>query len=244
MSKRLLLSVMLSVFCGSVCAQTIDAPQLKAGDTWVYSDTVQKGTRGWNNSTMVSTLEEIEGDRILIGTKRQGSTQPPSEQTFGLDWSRSRDVDGKQTVVNQPLDFPMKIGKKWEIGYTETNPPSNKAHSSETIHEIYRVAGWEGIQVPAGKFKAVKIEAEGQWTAVMARAAVGGTRTVATAGGVTAVSQAGRIDPRTVSGRLYKAFWYVPADKRFVKAVEEYYNANDVLSERYTEELVSFKPGA
>ncbi|MBD8874372.1 hypothetical protein IHE47_16260 [Rhodanobacter sp. DHB23] len=228
--------------CNSICAQTIDAPQLKPGDTWVYSNTRQAGSRGWDNKVTVSTLERIEGDRILVGTKQQDSTQSPTERTYGLDWSRSRDVDGKQTVVNQPLDFPLKTGKKWEVGYTETNPPSNKSHSSETFNETYTVKGWEDVQVPAGKFKAVKIEAEGQWTAVMARAAVGGTRTVATAEGVTAVSQAGRIDPRTVSGRLYKAFWYVPADKRFVKSVEEYYNADDVLSQRYTEELVSFKP--
>jgi hypothetical protein len=244
MPRRLLLSMILVVCCGSICAQTIDAPQFKSGDTWIYSVTTQKGTTGWNNAVMVSTLEQIEGDRILIGTKRQDSTQPPSEHTYGLDWSRSRDVNGKQTVVNQPLNFPLKTGKKWELDYAEINPPSNKAHSSETIHETYTVTGWDDVQVPAGKFKAIKIEAEGQWTAVMARAVVSGTRTVGTTEGVTAVAQAARIDPRTVSGRLYKAFWYVPADKRFVKAVEEYYSANDALSERETEELVSFKPGA
>ncbi|MBD8899589.1 hypothetical protein [Rhodanobacter sp. DHG33] len=243
MSRRFLLSVVLVLSCSSIYAQTVEAPQLKSGDTWVYSRTVQKGTRGWDNKVMVSTLEQVEGDRVLVSTTQQGSTQPPSEHSFGLDWSRSRDVDGKQTVVNQPLNFPLKVGKKWEIDYAETNPPSNKAHSSETVHETYTVTGWEDVQVPAGTFKALKIEAEGQWTAVMARAVVGGTRTVATAEGVAAVSQANRIDPRAISGRLYKAFWYVPTDKRFVKSVEEYYNSNDVLSERDAEELVSFKPG-
>lgn len=45
----------------------------------------------------------------------------------------------------------------------------------------------------------------------------------------------------TVSGRTYKAFWYVPEVKRCVKSVEEYYAHGGVRSESYTSELESFK---
>jgi hypothetical protein len=48
---------------------------------------------------------------------------------------------------------------------------------------------------------------------------------------------------RQTSGRLYKAFWYVPEVKRWVKSVEEYYSSGGVRNERYTQELESFKPG-
>ena len=44
-----------------------------------------------------------------------------------------------------------------------------------------------------------------------------------------------------VSGRTYRAFWYVPELKRWAKAVEEYYGANGVLMERTSSELESFK---
>ena len=52
--------------------------------------------------------------------------------------------------------------------------------------------------------------------------------------------QSNRIVPSTASGRLYKAFWYVPAVKRWVKSVEEYYSANGQRTSSYRDELVSF----
>jgi hypothetical protein len=42
-----------------------------------------------------------------------------------------------------------------------------------------------------------------------------------------------------LSGRLYKAFWYVPSIKRWVKSVEAYYTANGTRNQRFTSELVS-----
>jgi hypothetical protein len=44
-----------------------------------------------------------------------------------------------------------------------------------------------------------------------------------------------------VTGRTYKAFWYVPEIGRWVKSVEEYYGSNGVRNERYTAELESYK---
>ena len=46
---------------------------------------------------------------------------------------------------------------------------------------------------------------------------------------------------RTVAGRTYKAFWYVPEVRRWVKSVEEYYGSGGVRNERYTDELESFQ---
>jgi hypothetical protein len=55
--------------------------------------------------------------------------------------------------------------------------------------------------------------------------------------------QSGKTLPTTVSGRTYKAFWYVPDVKRWVKSDEEYYNANNVRTERYADELEAYKVG-
>jgi hypothetical protein len=44
----------------------------------------------------------------------------------------------------------------------------------------------------------------------------------------------------TASGRTYKAFWYVPEVRRWVKSVEEYYASSGVRNEKYTGELESF----
>lgn len=238
MLKKLSAAV-LGLMCCSAYAQSVDAPPLTAGDSWVYAETVETGPQGFSSKNTLITVERVDSHNVLISTKQDGSNQPPVESMVGLDWSRSRDINGKQQVINRPFEFPLSQGKKWTVEYTELNP--NRLRSSETFHSDFVVTGWEYVQVPAGKFMALKVESEGQWSAVLAPVAVGGVQAVATPGRVTTVSNAQRIAPRTISGRLYKSFWYVPSEKRFVKAVEEYYDIKGVRSQRFTEELRSSK---
>jgi len=239
MHAKKIFAAMVGLSCFSAHAQSVDAPQFKAGDSWVVADTMEQGTQGWARKNEVVTIERVQGNGMLVEENQEGSTQAPTEKLVGVDWSRSRDVNGTQTVVNRPLAFPMKPGKKWTIEYTELNP--NQRHSSETMHCDYVVTGWEDVQVPAGSFKALKVECDGQWSAMTASAIAGGSHALVNATGVTTVTQSQRVTPRNFSGRLYKAFWYVPSEKRFVKSVEEYYNSNGVRTQRFTEELVSSK---
>ena len=170
--------------------------------------------------------------------KVSGSTQPEKELFAGVDWSRSRDVNGKEAVVNRPLSFPLTAGKTWDLHYTEQQP--NKAHRSEEWDTKYTVVGYEAVEVAAGKFNALKIEAEGHWTAEIepSQTVVQGAQS--SAAGVSMVTQTQKTADRTASGRTYKAFWYVPEVRRWVKSVEEYYSSNGVRTEKYTGELESF----
>jgi hypothetical protein len=236
---RRLSIVALGLICFSAHAQSVDQPVFQAGDSWDYVNTVETGQQGFSRKEESITVERVDSNDILISSRQDGSNQPPVESMTNLDWSRSRDINGKQEVVNRPFDFPLREGKKWTVEYTELHP--NRQHSSETFHSDYVVGGWEDVQVPAGKFKALKIEADGQWTAVIAPAMLGGTQAVATPGAVTTVTQAQHVGARTATGRLYKAFWYVPAEKRFVKSVEEYYDSKGVRFQRFTSELSSSK---
>jgi hypothetical protein len=239
MSKGLFALLLMSVPGTAVFAQSFDAPTLKAGDSWTYSNTTETGPQGWVRKDQVITVERVDSSDVLVAVKQDGSSQPPIEQMTGLDWSRSRDINGKQQVVNRPFEFPLHQGKKWTVEYTELNP--NRTYSSETFHSDYVVTGWEDVEVPAGKFKALKIEAEGQWTGVLTPKVASGTAALGTPGAVTMVSQVNRSGARSVSGKLYKAFWYVPSEKRFVKSVEEYYSDEGVRSQRFTDELASSK---
>ena len=231
--------IAVGLVCGSAYAQSVEAPALKAGDSWVYVDTVETGPQGWSRKNETVTVERLQGDTMLISNKQEGSTQPPVEHLVGIDWSRSRDINGKQQVVNRPLVFPLKPGKTWRVEYTEANP--NRQHTSETFGSDFTVVGWEDVQVPAGSFKAIKIEAQGQWSAMVAPSVSSDARGHVDANGAVSVSQSQVTRPHAASGRLYKAFWYVPEQKRFVKSVEEYYDSKGVRSSRYTEELQSSK---
>ncbi|MGI8840525.1 MAG: hypothetical protein ACR2F8_07080 [Caulobacteraceae bacterium] len=216
----------------------VDAPALASGDDWVYKDTTERGTN-WAEKTMQLDLERVNPDSLLVSTRESGSTLPPKESLSGRDWSRFRSVNGVETVVNRPLEFPLTPGKHWDVDYTELNP--NAGHKSEHFHTDYLVTGWEDVDTPAGRFRALKIEGDGRWSAILAPGAVAGALARVGGGGATTLTQSQAITARPISGRTYKLIYYAPQVKRWVKAVEEYYDVNGVRSERYTDTLQSYK---
>ena len=162
------------------------------------------GRRDGLKLTMKSKFPRTTTSTIYFSQKQSDSTQPIKEVFAGLDWARIRDVNGKETVVNKPLSFPLSIGKTWEIQYTEQHP--NKAHKYEQMNDKYTVVGYESIDVPAGKFKALKIEVEGKWVAEKepAQAVIQGAET--TQNGTSMTTEVRKTTADTASGRLYKAF--------------------------------------
>lgn len=231
------------VLAGSAAAaDKLDTPQVRTGDTWTYRITEEKGASGWSQVKMDLTVTRATGSSIYFTVKQNGSTQAPRELFRGSDWSATRDVNGKETIVERPLSFPLAAGKSWKVNFTETNPPG-KSHSTETVDDEYRVVGYETIEVPAGKFQALKIEAEGHWTAQIAAGQTVTQAAHSDAGGASAATQVQNTTPHEVTGRLYKAFWYAPEVKRWVKSIEEDYSSGGVRNGRRTTELEAFKPG-
>jgi hypothetical protein len=176
---------------------------------------------------------------ILLSKKVRGSKQPPLEIMVGPDWSQYRSVNGEETVVNQPLKFPLEEGKSWDLKFTEKRPSSQFKYIETQL--TYNVVGWEEVAVPAGKFKALKIEADGKWKSELEPATNTSTNSRTDQDGTTVVLQAKKARPNTSTGRLYSAYWYVPEAKVYVKAVEERFSSNGTLARRTTEELESFK---
>lgn len=229
----------LALCCFSAHAQSVDAPNLKSGDSWVVTRKVDHGQKGWSQKNVSLVVDRVQHDAMAVEEKLDGSPQPPIEKMIGLDWSYSRDINGKEQTVKRPASFPMEPGKKWTLEFTQLNP--NAQHSSETIHCDYVVTGWEDVDVPAGHFKALKVECDGRWTAIVAAAVTSGSQALATADGVATVAQSHRTVPHNVEGRLYDAYWYVPSQKYFVKEEEDSYNTQGVRTEHITQELVSSK---
>jgi hypothetical protein len=236
---RLLCSVSL-LYAATAAAQSIDRPEVRAGDTWVYRTTEEKGASGWNQTRDELTVTRVTGSAIYFNVRPSGSTQAPKEVFLGKDWSRMRDVNGKETLVAQPMQFPLSPGKSWTVRFTEENP--NKGFRTETWDDKYSVVGYEDIEVPGGKYRALKIEAEGRWSGTLAPAETVVQGADARESGTTMATQVQKTTAREVSGRLYKAFWYVPEVKRWVKSVEEDYSNGGVRNARRTMELESYKP--
>jgi hypothetical protein len=232
------LSLAVPLLGASARAEVIGAPHVMADDSWTYQTTVEDRT-GWHQTRNETKVERVGATSIAVSIKQAGSTMPPNEQLTGSDWSRTRSVNGHETTVNRPLYFPLSIGKAWTIEYSEDHP--NRQHNNEHWKSVYKVVDWEDVTAPAGTFHALKIEADGEWTATLAPAvsAVAGSRVDAE--GSTTVVQTAKTLATTAAGRTYKAFWYVPKAKRWVRSLEEYYDSNGVRNQRFTSELVAFQ---
>ncbi|MFM0738018.1 hypothetical protein PQQ51_12305 [Paraburkholderia xenovorans] len=235
----LLVSMAVPMLCQ---AESTPAPVLRQGDSWTYIDTVETAPNGWRQTHDEIVVTRATSDHVYFETKQAGATQAAVEMIAGADWSRSRNVNGTETVVNQPLSFPLTAGKTWQLKYTEAHP--NVKHDSESMNTQFKVVGPESVEVPAGKFQAIKIEAEGEWTAVTSPVHAATTGAVSTQNGTTVVAQTRNVAPVTATGRVYKAFWYVPEVGRWVKSVEEYYSSNGMRTQRISTELESFKAAA
>jgi hypothetical protein len=147
--KAVLASCWLITATASASAETLNAPAVNTGDTWVYRVTTEKATTGWSQTRDETVVTRVTPSSIYYTVKASGSTQPPKELFAGLDWSRVRDVNGKETIVNRPLSFPLTVGKTWDLEYTEPHP--NKSFRTEEWGAKYSVVGFETIEVPAGK---------------------------------------------------------------------------------------------
>ena len=224
-------------------AGELDQPHFAPGDSWVYDIVVAKKGVAPRDLQTEFAVSRLEGDRMLVSISTVGSSKPPIEHLSPLDWSRERSVNGVETVVNRPLAFPLALGKSWRVDFTEVNPTVQIAREESTT--VYKVDGWETIKTPAGEFKTLKIEGNGNWVAdtsprVISNAVVGKSAN----GGAASRVDKNVIAARRVTGRIYRVLYYAPTVKRWVKSLEETYDNNDDVANSETSELKAYHAGS
>lgn len=220
-------------------AQTIDKPAIKEGDTWTYLDTNETSQNGWKQTRNELVVERVTSSLIYYTVKPAGSSLAPREFFLQPDWSRLRNINGKDMTVYQPLVFPLAPGKTWSTKFRDPQPGKN--FRWEQWDTKYTVIGYEAVEVPAGKFNAIKIEAEGQWTGELEPSHIISQATQTNGDGATMVTHAQNSTANIIGGRLYNTMWYAPEVKRWIKAVEEVYSSRGERTSRHIGELQSFK---
>lgn len=231
-------------FTGVALAQSVNAPTLKEGDRWTYSLTEEKNTNGLMASSTRKweiSITRAGSKSMVIAAKPADSNLPAKESARDPDWSVSQSLGGKTTQIHRPYEFPMKPGKTWTLEYTNENPDA-RTRLAKTSKQ-YTVVGWVDVKVPAGAFRALKVEMEGEWYREFN--AVGPSASAATASsqaGAVAVTQtlAGGT-PKPSAGRLYQAYWYVPEIKTHIKSIQEEYLPSGQLNRRLSDELESYQ---
>jgi hypothetical protein len=243
---RTLLSIFLFliIVTEQVSAQSVDAPSLQEGDKWIYNVAEEVNSSGVMQSSSkkwINTISRAGSKFITLTSKPIDSNLPPKEFLRNIDWSSENSLAGKPTITSKPYSFPLESKKVWKIEFIEQNP-NQKVKIAKTTKE-YTVIGWETVTVPAGTYKAIKVEMNGDWYVEFNTIApTSSTATTSGESGATAVARStAAVTPPPASGRLYQAYWYVPDLKSHIKLVGEEYNAGGQLNKRHIEELDSVK---
>ena len=134
--------------------QMLEYFPLKIGSQWVYKD-VTTGPQGneteRENLYVITGVEQYQGKECIV-LNRLMNKMPmfASKDLYVIDSDKlftfgSKDIrEGKKEPALM-LKFPLKTGEKWET-------------NEDSVRRIHTVAGEEDVEVPAGKFKAWKME--------------------------------------------------------------------------------------
>jgi hypothetical protein len=142
-------------------------------------------------------VEAVDGNIVSYRSRIVESTSPSlavgQEVTGRFDIpAQSQRGDYLVEGIFRATDFPLAPGKTWAHSY-KRRPPNGQG-IAEMSHDA-QVTGWEEISVPAGTFKALRIEHNGSW----------------------------RNGPN--SGKEAYVAWYAPQVKRVVKSTFQTWNA-------------------
>jgi hypothetical protein len=189
--------------CGTCAAQAdkpVARPEVKVDDRWVYRHTDKR----MKPPSFVYELRVsfVDSRAIHAVVERQG-TRAESDATWTRDWNAVNAVDqGVFEVEKGMFQFPLSRGKQYPAAWEVRRPRAGEFH---VRHERkVTVIGWEDVEVPAGKFRALKLQADGWFR---------------------------RID-KVASDEARNTFWYAPQVKRWVKSV--YQDAQlEVVEELY-----------
>jgi len=185
--KRALL-VLLLIAVPTLSAGQSDAPvrrpEVRMGDSWTYRSTnlVAPGTQ--EQETRVSFVDA----RVILVVSTSKSDGKEVDSSWTPEWNAVTSHSGLMFRPNSGLfRFPLRIGDKHEVKYELLRPRDNIAESATTGSAT--VVGWETVEVPAGKFRAIKVDLDTM---------------VQPADGLRAFPRRG-------------TFWYVPEVRRWVK---------------------------
>lgn len=168
-------------------AAPVAAPELLVGQHWTY-----RRMDLWRNEETESfnqyLIAEVPGYWAVAWTiltskdaQRLGSVTPERLFTAGHGFN-----DLRMTGLHEPLRFPLVAGKSWEFRYKF----SPKSGSTTTVTQTATVRGWETVKVPAGSFRALRVDHVGTYTTVESS--------------------------NQWSGQIRETFWYAPSARRVV----------------------------
>ena len=185
----------------------VPRPEVKAGDRWMYRkiNLFNNEQIGRPNFTVAFANKDVINVVLMRGYQEV-------DATFTAEWNVVNDPNaGVYNPHSGLLKFPLRVGASYPARYQITRPRQGAFRVKLEVQ--MKVVGWEDVKVPAGTFRALKVEGNGSYQ----RQDVSG------------------------NGQNRFAIWYVPEVKRWVKWTFESTDFRGQPFQRETDELVDYK---
>ena len=124
-------------------------PAVQTGDEWIY-----RRSSGRSSRVMRQTLTGVNDKGMTLKTEDIGS-QDSSVAVHDRDWGLLGSGFNDYNPALAYYSFPLYAGKRWGIDSSVSN---FGAGQSGRMKGEGRALGWETVEVPAGRFLAMKIE--------------------------------------------------------------------------------------
>lgn len=157
-------------------------PQVRVGDRWTYRLTDQASVKIYDLKVTFVGQDAIQAVSTIRGTDQEIDT------TWTAEWNAVNDrLTGSFFPESGLLRFPLKPGRRYTSEYEVARPRTRDSFRAKNTLEV-SVVGWQEVTVPAGTFRALKIDAPGTYE---------------------------RLDVRR-RGPLHVTLWYAPEVRRWV----------------------------
>ena len=186
---RILLALLLVAIPLTGAAQSdapVRRPEIRVGDSWTYRSTnvLEAGT--YEHETRVSYAD----DKAILAVSTRKSDGKEFDSSWTSEWNATVSYTGLHyRPPTGVLQFPLRVGDKHSIKFEVLEPRGRnllfRASGTSTV------VGWEMVEVPAGKFRALRVVLEAVYEQVAG--------------------------PGPTSFQQEAIFWYVPDVRRWVK---------------------------
>ncbi len=147
----LLLSLCALAACvvPALADEAIARPQVRVGDAWSYRQT----------SLITQRAAEFSYSVVEAGDTRIKTMSDGYGETYTPDWNLIESSAGMKIAPHEGyFSFPLEPGKTWPFKFERTVAKMRTAWEG-----VARVIGWEDIEVPAGSFRALRVDIGGSF---------------------------------------------------------------------------------
>jgi hypothetical protein len=151
-----LLLIAVPILCAGQSDAPARRPEIRPGDSWTYRGTNMLGPGTHEYESRVSFAD----DQVILLIATRKSDGKEFDSTWTRDWNPVTSYTG---LMYRPpggfFRFPLRIGDTYEWKSEMLRPRETAVFSSTTWKT--KIAGWDTVDVPAGKFRVIRVEAEG-----------------------------------------------------------------------------------